>query len=95
MQDEYDDYYDDPYEDDENFVVCDECNGDGEVNCYCAGDFCCCPNGGEKPCPVCGGEFGTEGYITREHAERREAAHREMMARLWGNPTPKDAGDSQ
>ncbi len=36
----------------------------------------------ELTCPVC---FGAE-YITQERWEKRAAAHREIMAALWGTP---------
>lgn len=78
---DFDDGYFDP-EFDDNWTVCDRCNGDGTVNCYCAGDFCLCGAESDKPCPVCGGEFGTEGYITKELAEKRAKSQREFMERL-------------
>lgn len=78
-----DDFGYDDFED-EDMVICDRCNGDGTVNCYCAGDFCLCGQQDEKPCPVCGGEYGTEGLITKELAEKRAAKHREIMEAIWG-----------
>lgn len=80
---EPDEMYDDPYYD-ENMVVCDRCDGSGEVTCYCGGDLCLCGYG-EVDCPVCGGELGTDGYITKELYEKRAAAHREMMKIMWGD----------
>jgi hypothetical protein len=69
----------------EGMVVCDRCNGDGEVDCRCGGDLCFCGEG-EVTCPVCHGEE----YITKERWEKRAAAHREIMKALWGDPpTPK------
>lgn len=83
MCDDFEYYEDDRYDDD-NWVVCDECNGDGTVNCYCGGDFCLCGMHDEKPCPVCGGEYGTGGFITKELWENRAKAHRELMEAIWG-----------
>lgn len=76
--DRYDDYYDDEIP--EGMVICDKCNGDGEVNCYCGGDLCVC-GAEEVACPVCRGEQ----YITKERFEKRAAFHREMMKALWGD----------
>lgn len=36
---------------------CSECQNTGWVDCYCGGDLCVCENGGEEPCPACGGDF--------------------------------------
>ena len=70
-------YDDDPYdyEYQSDLVICPRCNGDGEVNCYCAGDLCLCENHGDAPCPVCHGE----GEVTEERNERYLANEREMM----------------
>lgn len=78
MGDEYDDDYGEPIPD--GMVICDRCNGDGWVDCYCGGDQCYC-GAGEIDCGVCHGE----GVITKERWEKRAAALREMMKALWGD----------
>lgn len=78
--DRFDDFYDNEWP--EGAVVCDRCNGKGTVDCMCCGDFCCCGVQDELTCPVC---LGAE-YITQERWEKRAAAHREIMAALWGTP---------
>jgi RecJ-like exonuclease len=82
-------YEDDPYFD-ENMVVCDRCDGRGEVTCRCGGDLCFCGRE-DVPCPVCGGEYGTEGYITKELYERRAESHRKLMEAVW--PTQEQTND--
>ena len=76
----FEDFYDDEWP--EGAVVCDRCNGEGEVDCRCGGDFCCCGANDELTCPVCHGEE----YITKERWEKRAKAHREIMEALWGKP---------
>jgi RecJ-like exonuclease len=82
-------YEDDPYFD-ESMVVCDRCDGRGEVTCRCGGDLCFCGRE-DVPCPVCGGEYGTEGYITKELYERRAESHRKLMEAVW--PTQEQTND--
>lgn len=88
--------YDDDFYDDEipaGMVICDRCNGDGTINCYC------CGANDELPCGVCHGE----GYITEARWEKRRAAHREMMKALWPEhyaeendaPTPPSPSNPQ
>lgn len=78
---ESDDYYDEG-EIPEGMVICDRCNGEGEVDCRCGGDFCLCGAASELTCPVCHGEE----WITKERWEKRAKAHREIMEALWGKP---------
>lgn len=79
---------DDPHFD-ENMVVCDRCDGHGEVICHCGGDMCLC-GCQYVPCPVCGGEYGTDGYITKELYEKRAEAHRNLMRAVWGKEQTND-----
>jgi RecJ-like exonuclease len=74
------------YEDYDDFneydlPACPHCQGSGEVNCLCGGDFCVCENYGEKDCPVCHGE----GEVTEERYDRymdNLRKQREMLATL-------------
>jgi len=79
--DRYDDMEYDEGEIPEGMVICDRCNGEGEVDCRCGGDQCYCGRQ-EVTCQVCHGEE----YITKERWEKRAAAHREIMDALWGKP---------
>ena len=72
MSDPYDYYEDDDYQ------ICPRCNGDGEINCYCAGDFCICDNHGEAPCPLCHGEREVTDKIADKYL-KREAEFMEVM----------------
>lgn len=84
MSEDFDDFYDD--ETPEGMVVCDNCNGDGEVDCHCGGDQCYCGANDGLTCPVCHGEQ----HITKERWEKRAARHREIMKALWGDPPSAD-----
>lgn len=57
--------FDDEY-DDRDLVICPNCMGSGEVNCYCGGDLCICDNYGDAPCPVCHGD----GEVSEERSAR-------------------------
>lgn len=72
-------YYDDP----DDYEVCPNCMGDGEVPCHCGGDLCFCDNHGDAPCPTCHGE----GEVTHERAERyfeNLRRQQEMMREIMG-----------
>ena len=66
-----DDYDFDPYGEGppEGHVLCPRCDGHQTVNCHCGGDLCVCENYGEEPCPLCGGEYGGEGYLPKAKAD--------------------------
>lgn len=70
MSDNDRDYYDDYSDIPNGHVLCPRCNGNQVVNCHCGGDLCVCENYGEEPCPFCGGEYGGEGYVPKEKADR-------------------------
>lgn len=61
-------------------VLCPRCYGSMEVDCRCGGDQCYCDNHGDKPCPFCGGEYGGEGYVPKEKADRYYARQAEIHA---------------
>lgn len=63
------DFFDDENEVPEGCVLCPRCTGQSVVYCHCGGDLCVCDNYGEKPCPLCGGEYGGEGYVEKEKAD--------------------------
>lgn len=50
----------------ESHVLCPTCNGNQVVPCRCGGDLCVCESYGETYCPLCGGEYGGEGYVSKE-----------------------------
>lgn len=77
---DYDDYFDDEIRDD--CQLCPRCDGHQIVSCHCGGDLCFCDNHGEAPCPLCGGEYGGEGYVKNEVAERYLKKQREFMEAL-------------
>lgn len=70
------------YRDDipEGHVLCPRCDGHQTVSCHCGGDLCVCENYGEEACPMCGGEYGGEGYVPKERAERYWARQAEFAA---------------
>jgi len=65
----HDDFYDDDLHVPKGHVRCPLCYGQQVVNCHCGGDLCVCVNYGEKPCPLCGGEYGGEGYVAKAKAD--------------------------
>ncbi|MBK5958052.1 hypothetical protein CCR97_07955 [Rhodoplanes elegans] len=67
MCDNEDDYHEPSIPTDH--VLCPRCNGDGEIACHCGGDLCVCGEE-EQPCPLCGGEYGGDGYVSRDTADR-------------------------
>ncbi len=80
MSTDYDDWdhYDHPVP--EGYTLCPRCDGNQTVACHCGGDLCVCDNQGERYCPLCGGEYGDEGYVKKEVAEKYLARQREMHA---------------
>ena len=76
------DYYDYDNERDilDGHVLCPRCDGHQEVPCHCGGDLCVCENCGDMPCPFCGGEYGGEGYVPKEKADRYLARQAEFRA---------------
>lgn len=68
----------------EGCCICDRCDGRGNVQCYCAGDFCLCGAEDDLTCPVCGGDT----WITQERYEKRAKIHREIMKAIWGDKAP-------
>ena len=73
--------------DDAEAIWCERCHGTGSIDCYCAGDFCCCSRGGEMDCPRCDGqgEFVPKpGQLERE-AEQRKKLAEIMSAALSGD----------
>lgn len=66
----------------DGYVLCPRCNGYQEVACHCGGDLCVCENYGEKPCPLCGGEYGGEGYVPKETADKYFARQAEFMSAM-------------
>jgi len=61
-------------------TLCPRCDGQQTVSCHCGGDLCVCDNYGERECPLCGGEYGGEGYVTKETSERYLKRQAEMHA---------------
>lgn len=77
-----DDYYDCEMDIPDGHVLCPRCDGSQYVDCHCGGDLCICDNHGEKPCPLCGGEYDGQGYVSEEKANRylkRRAEFREAI----------------
>lgn len=82
------DFYDDDPPIPDGHVLCPRCDGHQEVPCYCGGDFCICENYGDKPCPLCGGAYGGEGYVSEERAEqylRKQAEFHAVIRPLFKN----------
>ena len=73
-------FYDDEPDLPDGHVLCPRCNGQRVVNCHCGGDLCVCENCGEKPCPLCGGEYGGEGYVEKAKADAYMARQAEYAA---------------
>jgi hypothetical protein len=67
MEDDYDRFEPDIPD---GHVLCPRCDGHQEVTCRCGGDQCYCDNNGDMPCPLCGGEYGGEGYVSKEVYDR-------------------------
>lgn len=66
--------------------LCPRCDGSGGVACHCGGDLCFCENQGDRPCPLCGGEYGGEGYVSKEKAAayfEEQTKFREVIHRVW------------
>ena len=76
MADDDYDYYEEPIP--EGHVLCPRCDGHMSVACHCGGDLCVCENYGEEACPLCGGEYGGEGYVAKEKADAYLATRAEM-----------------
>jgi hypothetical protein len=81
----------------DGYVLCPRCDGHQEVPCHCGGDLCVCENYGEKPCPLCGGEYGGEGYVPKETADKylaRQAEFAEAFRKAIDRPVtdPTDGG---
>jgi len=74
------DPYDFEHDIPEGHVLCPRCDGHQVVSCHCGGDLCVCENYGEEPCPFCGGEYGGEGYVAKEKADRYLAKQAEFHA---------------
>ena len=70
-------------------VLCPRCDGHQAVNCHCGGDLCVCENYGEEPCPLCGGEYGGEGYVSKEVYDRWWERHKEIHAAFQAALNPK------
>ena len=74
----------DPYDFDQDIpdghVLCPRCDGQQTVSCHCGGDLCVCDNYGEKPCPLCGGEYDGEGYVAKDKADAYIARQAEYAA---------------
>lgn len=81
----------------DGYVLCPRCDGHQEVACHCGGDLCVCENYGEMPCPLCGGEYGGEGYVAKEKADAYLKRHAEIYdafrAGLEGSSYPTE-GDA-
>lgn len=87
MADPFDGWLDDEIP--ENATWCDSCQGSGEVECYCAGDFCCCGRQ-EVMCRSCQGNGWFIMTPERLAAENRLA---DFMREMWGKHRPKPAQD--
>lgn len=88
---------DDYWPDEGPEVTCPECDGCGEVPCYCGGDLCVCDNYGDAPCHVCAGS----GFVTEDRFDRymeNQRRNAEFMRTIMGkidDGDPKDPTNAQ
>jgi hypothetical protein len=76
--------------DDEQAIWCERCHGTGSIDCYCAGDFCCCEIGGEMTCPRCHGEGE---FVPKPGQLEREAKARQAMAEIMSRAFAGESND--
>lgn len=76
------------YDHEPDGIVCPRCSGGGSVDCYCAGDFCCCSNHGERDCPTCGGDGEVSEQVEEQYLENERQMHAAFTA-VWSKPNDR------
>ena len=76
-----------PEDFDEEYCMCPQCDGHGDVDCHCGGDLCVCENQGRAPCPLC----HDEGEVPLEEADlylTKRAENHAAMMEAWKKTPP-------